>query len=96
MFGFHIRYVHDDNRLLGHYGAPQSRVRFFLIAAKRGLPLPELPQPTHAFPVVDSLRIRVPYGAQNGEVLPIRTVPGTAPCPMVTIEDAIGDLKRWE
>ncbi|KAK1226494.1 hypothetical protein PQX77_010578 [Marasmius sp. AFHP31] len=34
----------------GEYGTPQNRERFFLIAAKGDLSLPELPEPTHFFP----------------------------------------------
>ncbi|KAL0068402.1 hypothetical protein AAF712_004480 [Marasmius tenuissimus] len=34
----------------GEYGTPQNRERFFLIAAKGGLQLPQLPEPTHFFP----------------------------------------------
>ncbi|KAI9429370.1 hypothetical protein BJY52DRAFT_1345301 [Lactarius psammicola] len=33
-----------------HYGTPQTRVRFFLIAARCGTPLPAATQPTHDFP----------------------------------------------
>jgi DNA (cytosine-5)-methyltransferase 1 len=33
-----------------HFGAPQRRIRFFLLAAKRGIRLPRLPTPTHFHP----------------------------------------------
>lgn len=73
----------------GHYGTPQTRVRFFLIAAKRGLELPELPQPTHDFPVADKLEIKL----SNGKTIePIRTVPGIAPHRYASTHDAISDL----
>jgi DNA (cytosine-5)-methyltransferase 1 len=68
-------------------------VRFFLIAAQSGWPLPELPQPSHDFPVTDALAIKLPIG----EVIrPIRTAMGTAPHPFVTVGDAIGDLARFD
>lgn len=76
-----------------HYGTPQSRERFFLWAARTGLPLPELPPRTHDFPVTKSLSI----GFTTGDVVrPIRTASGIVPLPFVTINDAISDLKRWD
>ena len=75
-----------------HYGTPQSRVRFFVIAAKHGNPLPNLPQPTHNFPLADSLKISLPNGST---IEPIRTMVGTAPHHFVTVDDAIGDLPRF-
>ncbi|KAF9245635.1 S-adenosyl-L-methionine-dependent methyltransferase [Melanogaster broomeanus] len=72
-----------------HYGTPQTRVRFFLIAAKRGLDLPDLPQPTHDFPVRDSLEIKFPNGTT---IQPIRTLSGIAQHRYVSAHDAISDL----
>lgn len=76
-----------------HYGTPQSRVRFFVFAAKHGNPLPNLPQPTHDFPLADSLKISLSNGST---IEPIRTMMGTAPHPFVTVDDAIGDLPRFD
>lgn len=76
-----------------HYGTPQTRVRFFMIAAIEGQPLPQLPQPTHDFPVVDALRIELTNG---DSIEPIRTMSGTAPHTFVSVEDAIGDLPRFD
>ncbi|KAI0066707.1 S-adenosyl-L-methionine-dependent methyltransferase [Artomyces pyxidatus] len=79
----------------GHYGTPQTRVRFFLLAAKQGYPLPDLPQPVYDFPFSDKLAITFP----NGDIIhPINTTSGLAPFNYITVEDAIGDLKRfnWE
>ena len=77
-----------------HYGAPQRRSRFFLIAAVDGHPLPELPQPSHDFPNAHGLAIKLPV---NGRYIrPIRSDNGTAPHPMVTIQDAISDLPRFD
>ena len=82
----------------GHYGAPQRRVRFFLIAAEEGQALPELPQPTHEFPVVNSLQIKHPKqdNRMAHAIRPIRTAQGTAAHPFVTIEAAIGDLPQFD
>ncbi|KAL0571093.1 hypothetical protein V5O48_010860 [Marasmius crinis-equi] len=77
----------------GHYGTPQDRIRFFLVAAKLGKPLPELPQPTHDFDNVNSLPMRLP----NERVArPIVTGRGRALHKMVNIEDACHDLLRWD
>ncbi|KAH7927250.1 S-adenosyl-L-methionine-dependent methyltransferase [Leucogyrophana mollusca] len=76
-----------------HYGTPQTRVRFFLIAAKPGHPLPEFPQPSHDFPLVDALQIKLPNGHH---IRPIRTMNGTAPHRFVSIDDAISDLLRYD
>ncbi|KAJ7492258.1 S-adenosyl-L-methionine-dependent methyltransferase [Mycena latifolia] len=78
----------------GNYGVPQSRVRFFLIAARHGLPLPDMPQPTHDFEVVNQLRIRLPYN--RIPMTPIRTTRGTMPHASVSVEDAIGDLPQYD
>ena len=76
-----------------HYGTPQSRVRFFLIAAKRGLELPAFPRPTHDFPVSDALEIKFPEGLT---LRPITTLPGVAPHRYVSVHDAISDLARFD
>lgn len=80
----------------GHYGTPQGRVRFFLVASLPGTPLPELPQPTHDFPlegVAPHLRINL----ENGRTIePIQTARGRALFPFVTIDDAIGDLRLFD
>ncbi|KAF8559884.1 S-adenosyl-L-methionine-dependent methyltransferase [Imleria badia] len=76
-----------------HYGTPQSRVRFFLIAAKRDLDLPPFPQPTHDFPVTDALEIRFP---EELTLRPISTFPGVAPHRYVSVHDAISDLPRFD
>ncbi|TFK42046.1 S-adenosyl-L-methionine-dependent methyltransferase [Crucibulum laeve] len=81
------------NLQAGQYGTPQRRIRFFVILAKRHIPLPKLPQPTHDFPGATSLQIKFP----NGNIIrPIRTTEGTALHPAVTIDDAISDLARFD
>ncbi|GLB43613.1 putative class I-like SAM-binding methyltransferase superfamily, C5-methyltransferase family protein [Lyophyllum shimeji] len=77
----------------GHYGAPQRRNRFFLIAAVDGHPLPELPEPSHDFPDNAGLEVKLPVGT---EVRPFRMSNGTAPHRHVTIGDAISDLPRFD
>ncbi|KAJ7755004.1 hypothetical protein DFH07DRAFT_822537 [Mycena maculata] len=78
----------------GNYGAPQSRIRFFLVAARHGLPLPDMPQPTHDFEVVNQLRIKFPF--QREAVGTLRTTRGTMAHPSVSVEDAIGDLPPFD
>lgn len=76
-----------------HYGLPQDRVRFFMIAAKRGYLLPEVPQPTHRFSKSDSLEIKFPNEAP---IHPVQTDGRNAPFRFTTIADAIGDLPRFD
>ncbi|KAF7307248.1 Mitogen-activated protein kinase [Mycena indigotica] len=89
----------------GSYGAAQNRIRFFLVAAKSGHTLPKLPQPTHDFPVINQLSIKLPYGHKPPDVtvnkfkefvFPINTARGRAAHAAVTIEDAIGDLREFD
>lgn len=77
----------------GRYGAPQSRIRFFLFAAKHGYTLPSLPQPTHESMTANSLKILL---TPDVTILPMRTMAGTASHPATTIEDAIGDLPLFD
>ncbi|THG98216.1 hypothetical protein EW026_g3934 [Hermanssonia centrifuga] len=76
-----------------HYGVPQARVRFFLVAARLGHPLPELPQPLYHFPLKDSMEIKFPHGLS---IRPIDTQDGIAPFNFITIDDAISDLPRFD
>lgn len=78
----------------GNYGTPQGRVRLFIIAALDGQPIPEFAQPSHDFPVVHGLTIKHPIDGKP--IRPIRTDRGTAPHAFVTIDDAIGDLLRFD
>ncbi|KAF9469584.1 S-adenosyl-L-methionine-dependent methyltransferase [Collybia nuda] len=78
----------------GNYGTPQGRVRLFIIAVLDGLPLPEFAQPSHDFPVTHNLTIKHPIDGES--IRPIRTDRGTAPHAFVTIDDAIGDLPRFD
>lgn len=92
-----------------HYGTPQRRERFFLIAALDGTPLPALPQPTHDFPkeffkntnsdvtykTTPSTSLSIVYPNKK-RIQPIRSANGTALHPCVTIGDAIDDLPRFD
>ncbi|TFK17694.1 S-adenosyl-L-methionine-dependent methyltransferase [Coprinopsis marcescibilis] len=82
----------------GHYGTPQDRRRLFIIAARMGVPFPDFPQPSHAFPGSTQLEIKLPYGVDKGKDLVklIRTQLGTAAHYPVTVEDAIDDLPLFD
>ncbi|KAH7886266.1 S-adenosyl-L-methionine-dependent methyltransferase [Phlebopus sp. FC_14] len=75
-----------------HYGTPQNRVRLFIIAAKQGLELPNVPEPTHDFPDSDALTIKFPNGTT---IQPIRTMSGIAQHRCVSVHDAISDLPQF-
>jgi DNA (cytosine-5)-methyltransferase 1 len=79
-----------------HYGTPQRRVRFFLIAAKEGHKLPEFPQPTHDYPEARDHIIKYHDGERLVRINPIRSTKGIARHPVVTIWDAIGDLPQFD
>nr|XP_031858486.1 uncharacterized protein CI109_006131 [Kwoniella shandongensis]KAA5525558.1 hypothetical protein CI109_006131 [Kwoniella shandongensis] len=77
------------------FGSPQNRQRLFIIAAKRGCPLPELPNPTHANPRTSAT---IFSNVSTGEEYPFflgRGTPGSGPHAAVTIRDAIGDLPEF-
>ncbi|KAF9011170.1 hypothetical protein BDQ17DRAFT_1233710 [Cyathus striatus] len=86
--GYQVRY---GLLQAGHYGTPQRRLRFFIITALDGRPLPELPQPSHQFPDTKGLSMYLP----TGKISPIRITDGTAPHHFVSIHDAISDLPRF-
>ncbi|KAF6754216.1 S-adenosyl-L-methionine-dependent methyltransferase [Ephemerocybe angulata] len=91
--GYQVRY---SLLQAAHYGTPQRRIRFFCIAAKHGHPLPDLPQPTHNFEDT-ALEIKLPYGLDSKDVMhPVRVMNGTALHHTVTVEDAIGDMFRFD
>ncbi|OCF31663.1 hypothetical protein I316_06668 [Kwoniella heveanensis BCC8398] len=79
------------------YGSPQDRHRCFILAVQRGLPLPELPAPTHAVPSP----MATVFKDKNGRAMPFylgdrRATRGTGIHPPVTISDAISDLPVFE
>ncbi|KAK4051007.1 hypothetical protein OIV83_003136 [Microbotryomycetes sp. JL201] len=76
-----------------HYGAPQSRRRLILTIARRGLPLPEAPQPTHAFTdFFASLDPTTYDGFRKVRPQTIRHRDGHAANPANTFQDAASDL----
>jgi DNA (cytosine-5)-methyltransferase 1 len=91
--GYQVRLVQLDSR---SFGSPQNRTRLFIICARKGVPLPSIPEPTHANPelimnVFDSggaVTSRSFYVGTKGEA-------GSAPLPPVTVRDAISDLPPW-
>jgi len=74
-----------------HYGAPQRRERFFMVVAKQGKKLPAMPMPTHDFEHRNLVIKQNP--------VPFSAVPKTSGRAMyktVSIDDAIGDLLRFD
>ncbi|KAK4704984.1 hypothetical protein P7C70_g1223, partial [Phenoliferia sp. Uapishka_3] len=78
------------------YGSPQNRRRFFILAALRGLPLPEFPQPTH---VADGNYLELSVTFRGDDTRSFSTISqyanGVAPHPAVTVEDAFSDLQGF-
>jgi DNA (cytosine-5)-methyltransferase 1 len=79
------------------YGAPQNRERVIIWAAKRGIPLPDFPIPTHFYSKAGN-HYKVPTlcaippvsGSKNPTV-----THQCAPFPSVTVNNAIGDLVNF-
>ncbi|KAK6966687.1 S-adenosyl-L-methionine-dependent methyltransferase [Favolaschia claudopus] len=71
-------------------GSPQNRYRVVVLAARRGLILPDLPLPTHAAQRPPNYTV-----SMTEESLPCAVRPSTSlsPHPGVTIQDAIGDME---
>ena len=90
---YQVRFGHLQ---AAHYGTPQRRVRFFLIAAKGGHSLPEFPQPTHDYPDAKDHAIKYNDGESWVKINPVRATRGIAMHPVVTIRDAIGDLPLFD
>jgi DNA (cytosine-5)-methyltransferase 1 len=91
--GYQVRMVQLDAR---SFGSPQNRIRLFLICARKGVPLPSMPEPTHANPelkVVNffgvSTSSRPFHVGTRGEIK-------SGPLPAITVRDAISDLPRFE
>ncbi|KAL0946534.1 hypothetical protein HGRIS_012742 [Hohenbuehelia grisea] len=86
------------------YGAPQNRLRVIFWGAKRGVPIPSFPIPTHGF--IHSRRAPSNYQQPHGTPLrPVTRVfdpdePNAwglyAPMLPVTINDAISDLPAFD
>lgn len=76
-----------------HYGTPQARVRFFLIASRIGCTLPSIPSPLYHLPTKDTLTIRFPHALH---ISPIPPTAGCAPHSYISVKDAIGDLPWFD
>ncbi|EKM55273.1 uncharacterized protein PHACADRAFT_184086 [Phanerochaete carnosa HHB-10118-sp] len=95
--------VHCKVLQAAQYGTPQSRERVIFWAARRDVPLPDFPYPTHHF----AKGVRS-FNLPTGEVLhrPVRVAPHEsakrseyaqyAPLCAITVEDAIGDLQKFD
>lgn len=91
--GYQVRMVQLDAR---SFGSPQNRIRLFLICARKGVPLPSAPRPTHVNPNIErniftsgSSSTRTFYVGDKGAC-------GSAPFPSINVRDAISDLPRFE
>lgn len=88
----------------GQYGAPQNRLRVIFLGAKRDLPLPEFPIPTHCT-ADDVQHVKLDTGnllrpvvrvipSDENEIKVRRSWLQFAPLLRVSVEDAISDLVR--
>ena len=79
----------------GVYGAPQGRRRVIFWGARRGVPLPEFPIPSHNFETT-AWAVQLDTGLKLDHVSrdPDRPHRG-APLRAVTVDDAISDLVRF-
>jgi len=83
-----------------HFGAPQRRIRFFMIAAKRGLQLPNFPSPTHFnddFKAPMKITFEVPTSQKKWYCL--SAAAEAKPCAQaasLTVDDAISDLPCFD
>ncbi|KIP09557.1 hypothetical protein PHLGIDRAFT_116344 [Phlebiopsis gigantea 11061_1 CR5-6] len=90
----------------GQYGAPQSRLRTIFLGAKRDLPLPAFPIPTHCT-ADDVQHVTLETGnllrpvvrvipSVTGDIKARRSWLQFAPLLRVSVEDAISDLPRFD
>jgi site-specific DNA-cytosine methylase len=80
------------------YGSPQNRVRLWIVAARRGLTLPDLPNATHANPSIKATIFSLDGSEARGYYIDstLQTTPGCGPFPAISVRDAIGDLPPFE
>ncbi|KZV73358.1 S-adenosyl-L-methionine-dependent methyltransferase [Peniophora sp. CONT] len=88
-------------------GVPQGRRRFIIIMARRGLPLPAHPLPSHVYKAAQKAHLptgqtlRGPSRATHGFLTErarsayYDEVPSAAPHRTVTVEQAVGDLPKF-
>ncbi|KAJ2852696.1 hypothetical protein IWW36_000053 [Coemansia brasiliensis] len=77
----------------GNYGLAQSRRRLFIWACKRGCKIPDIPRPITTFEKSNQTNINLPDGTVYA---PFAHFNGNAPHHSITVEDAIGDLPKFE
>ncbi|KAJ1823141.1 hypothetical protein LPJ60_001754 [Coemansia sp. RSA 2675] len=77
----------------GNYGLAQSRRRLFVWACKRGCRLPGVPRPITTFGKSNQTTITFPDGTVYA---PLAHFNGNAPHHAISVEDAIGDLPKYE
>ncbi|KAJ2279034.1 hypothetical protein J3F81_000148 [Coemansia sp. RSA 371] len=77
----------------GNYGLAQSRRRLFIWACKRGCKLPGVPRPITTFEKSNQTNINLPDGTTYS---PFANYNGNAPHHSISVEDAIGDLPKFE
>ncbi|KAJ2806226.1 hypothetical protein H4R20_001770, partial [Coemansia guatemalensis] len=77
----------------GNFGLAQSRRRLFVWACKRGCRLPGVPSPISTFGKSGMVSINFPDGTTYE---PHAHLNGNAPHHSITVEDAIGDLPKFE
>ena len=77
----------------GVYGSPQYRRRVIFWGARRGIPLPEFPIPTHNFES-RQWAVQLDTGLKLDHVArhPSMSHRGAAPLRAVTVDDVISDL----
>ncbi|KAH9026772.1 S-adenosyl-L-methionine-dependent methyltransferase [Lactarius pseudohatsudake] len=80
----------------GVYGSPQNRRRIIIWGARRGIPLPDFPIPTHYFETTQ-WNVQLDTGLRLEPVTrdPERPHRG-APLRAVTVDDAISDLPKFD
>lgn len=91
--GYQARMVQLDAR---SFGSPQNRIRLFLICARKGVPLPSIPSPTHANPHLERNLFVGGSNSNRSFYVGERGTYGSAPMPAVTVLDAISDLPQFE
>ncbi|KZV94075.1 S-adenosyl-L-methionine-dependent methyltransferase [Exidia glandulosa HHB12029] len=86
----------------GHYGTPQGRRRFFLLAADRNSSLPDFPHPTASFAASRHLRLAafsdltVPWPEVADDSEDDTHLPSCIPHSLVTVQSAIDDLHGFD
>ncbi|KAI0686823.1 hypothetical protein BC835DRAFT_1309374 [Cytidiella melzeri] len=88
--GYQVRFALLE---AAHYGTPQARVRFFLIASKLGHTLPSLPAPLYHIPTNDTLSIKLPHQLT---ITPVPPTSGEVPFRYISVDDAISDLPWFD